>query len=133
MAHLHCISYARGHRIKRMGVHGCCLSPFLVSRWWTRYIERRPIELHGLHGCKSTLCMVLMVRARSKNNVLKSQAVSKIVHCFCFKAVSEIVQCFCFKAVSEIAQCFLFIKQKAFVLGKLPLVEIPTVSFSLWA
>ena len=49
------------------------------------------MELHGLHGCKSTLCMVLMVRARSKNNVLKSKAVSEIVQCLCFKAVSEIV------------------------------------------
>ena len=35
------------------------------------------------------------------------------------------------KEVSEIVQCFLFIKQKAFVLDKGPLVEITTVSFSL--
>ena len=126
-----------------MGVHGCCLSPFLVNGWWTRYIGRRPIELHGLHGYKSTLYMVLMVRAQSKDNILKSQAISEIVQCFCFKAVleivqcfcfksiSKIVQCFCFKAVSEIVQCFLFIKQKAFVLDKGSLVEIPIVSFSL--
>ena len=65
--------------------------------------------------------MVLMVRAQSRDNVLKSQA------------VSEIVQCFCFKAVSKIVQCFLFIKQKALVLDKGPLDEIPMVSFSLWA
>ena len=77
--------------------------------------------------------MMLMVRARSRDNVLKSQAVSEIVQCFCFKAVSKIVQCFCFKEVSEIVQCVLFIKQKAFVLDKGPLVEIPMVSFSLWA
>ena len=77
--------------------------------------------------------MVLMVWARSRDNVLKSQAVSEIVQCFGFKAVSEIVQCCCFKAVSEIVQYFLFIKQKAFVLDKGPLVEIPIVSFSLWA
>ena len=76
MTHLHCISYAWGHRVKRVGVHGCCHSPFLVNGW---YIGRRPIEFHGLHSCKSTLCMVLMVRARSKDNVLKSQAVSEIV------------------------------------------------------
>ena len=63
--------------------------------------------------------MVLMVQARSRDNVLKSQP------------VSEIFQCFCFKEVSEIVQCFLFIKQKAFVLDKGPLVEIPMVSFSL--
>ena len=56
--------------------------------------------------------MVLMVRARSRDNVLKSQAVLKIVQCFCFKAVLEIVQ------------CFLFTKQKAFVLDKGTLVEI---------
>ena len=118
MAHLHCISYARGHRVKRVGVHGCCHSPFLVNGWWTQYIGRRPIELHGLHGCKSTLCMVLMVRARSKDNALQSQA------------VLEIVQCFFFKSVSKIVQCFLFIKQKPFVLDKGPLVEIPMVSFS---
>ena len=80
-----------------------------MNGWWTRYIGRRATEIHGLHGCKSTLCMVLMVRARSKDNVLKSQAVLKIV------------------------QCFLFIKQKSFVLDKGPLVEIPMVSFSLWA
>ena len=67
------------------------------------------------------MSMVLMVRDRSKDNVLKSQA------------VSEIVQCFCLKAVSEIVQCFLFIKQIAFVLDKGPLVEMPMVSFSLWA
>ena len=131
MTYLHCISYAWGHRVKRVGVHGCFHSPFLVNRWWTQYIRRRSIELHGLHGCKSTLCMVLMVLARSRDNVLKSQAVSKIVQCFCFKVVSEIVQCFCFKVVSEIVQCFLFIKQKAFVLDKGPLVEIPMESFSL--
>ena len=107
MAHLHCISYARGHCLKWVGVQGCCHSPFLVNGWWTRYIRRRPIDLHGLHGCKSTLCMVLMVRARSRDNILKSQAVSKIVQCFCFKAVSEIIECFCFKAVWEIVQCFL--------------------------
>ena len=89
--------------------------------------------------------MVLIVRALSKDNVLKSQAVSEIFQCFCFKEVSEIVQCFCFKAVSEIVQyfcfkavseivqCFFFIKQKAFVLDNRPLVEIPMVSFSLWA
>ena len=89
--------------------------------------------------------MVLMVWARSRDNVLKSRAVSEIVQCFGFKAVSEIVQCccfkavseivqgFCFKAVSEIVQYFLFIKQKAFVLDKGPLVEIPIVSFLLWA
>ena len=65
--------------------------------------------------------MVLMVWARSRDNVLKSQEVSKIIQCFRFKAVSEIVQ------------CFLFMKQKAFVLDKGPLVEIPIVSFSLWA
>ena len=70
--------------------------------------------------------MVLMVQARTKDNVLKSQAVLEIVQCFCFKVVSEIVQffcfkvfseivqCFCFKAVSEIIQCFLFIKTKSF-------------------
>ena len=121
MAHLHYISYAQENRVKWVGVHGCCLSLFLVNGCWTRYIGRRPIELQGLHGCKSTLCMVLMVRARSKDNVLKSQA------------VSEIVQCFCFKAVLEIVQCFLFIKQKAFVLDKGPLVEIPMVIFSFWA
>ena len=91
-----------------MGVHGCYLSPFLVNEWWTRYIGRHPIELHGLHGCKSTLYMVLMVWARSKDNVLKSQAVSEIVQCFCFKVVLEIVQFFCFKAISEIVQCFYF-------------------------
>ena len=108
MTHLHCISYARGHRVKRVGVHGCCHSPFLVNGWWTRYIGRCPIELHGLHGYKSTLCMVLMVRACSKYNVLKSQEVSKSVQCFCFKAVSESVQCICFKAVSEIVQYFCF-------------------------
>ena len=108
MAHLHCISYARGYRVKRVGVHGYCHSPFLVNGWWTRYIGRRPIEIHGLHGCKLTPCMVLMVRARSRDNVLKSQAVLEIVQCFCFKAVSEIVHCFCFKAVSEIVQCFCF-------------------------
>ena len=97
MAHLHCNSYARGHRIKRVGVHGCCHSPFLVNKWWTQYIGRHPIELQDLHGCKLTLCMVLMVRPRSKDNVLKSQAVSKIVQGFCFIAVSEIVQCFVLK------------------------------------
>ena len=75
-------------------MHGCCLSPFLVNGWWTRCIGRRLIKLHGLHGCKSTLCMVLMVLARFKDNVLKSQEVSDIVQCFCFKAVSETVQCF---------------------------------------
>ena len=75
--------------------------------------------------------MVLMVRARSTDNVLKSQAVLEIVQCFCFKMVSEIVQCFCFKAVSEIVQRFLFIKQKTFVLDKGPLVEIPMVSLLL--
>ena len=133
MAHLHCISYARGHRVKWVGVYGCCHSPFLVNGWWTRYIRQRPIELHGLHGCKSTLCMVLMVRARSRDNVLKSQAVSEIVQCFCFKVVSEIVQCFCFKPVSEIVQCFLFVKTTSFCLDKGPLVEIEMVSFSLWA
>ena len=121
MAHLHYISYARGHRVKWVGVHGYCHSPFLVNEWWTRYIERRPIELHSLHGCESTLCMVLMVPAWSKDNVLKSEEVSGIVQCFCFKVVLKIVQ------------CFLFIKQKAFVLDKGPLIEIPMVSFSLWA
>ena len=55
--------------------------------------------------------MVLMVRAWSRDNVLKSEAISGIVQCFCFKAVSEIVQ------------CFLFIKQKVFVLDKGPLIE----------
>ena len=45
-------------------------------------LGRRPIELHGLHGCKSTMCMVLMVWARSKDNVLKSQTVSEIVQYF---------------------------------------------------
>ena len=82
MAYLHCISYARGHRIKLVGLHGCCHSPFLVNGWWTRYIGRHPIELHGLHGCKSTMFMVLMVRAGSRDNVLKSQAVLEIVQCF---------------------------------------------------
>ena len=38
--------------------------------------------------------MVLMVLARSKDNVLKSQEVSEIVQCFCFKAVSETFQRF---------------------------------------
>ena len=76
---------------KMGGVHGCYHSPFLVNRWWTRYIGRRPIELHCIRGCISTLCMVLMVRARSRDNVLKSQAVSEIVQCFYFKAVSDIV------------------------------------------
>ena len=94
MAQLHCISYAQGHCVKWVGVHGCCLSPFLVNGWWTQYIGRCPIELHGFHGCKSTLCMVLMVRARSRDNVLKSHAVSDIFQCFCFNAISEIVQCF---------------------------------------
>ena len=120
MTHLHCISYARGHRIKRVGVHGCCHSPFLVNGWWTRYIGRCPIELHGLHDYKSTLCTVLLVRAQSRDKVLKSHAVSEIVKCFCFKAVLEIVQCFyfkavlkivqffCFKVVSEIVECFCF-------------------------
>ena len=75
--------------------------------------------------------MVLMVRARSTNNVLKSQAGLEIVQCFCFKMVSEIVQFFCFKAVSEVVQRFLFIKQKNFVLDKGPLVKIPMVSLSL--
>ena len=79
MAHLHCISYTQGHRIKWVGVHGFCLSPFLVNGWWTRYIGRRLIELHGLHDCKSTLCMVLMVRDRSRDNVLKSKEVSETV------------------------------------------------------
>ena len=50
--------------------------------------------------------MVLMVRARSKDNVLKSQVILEIVQCFYFKAVSEIVQFFCFKAVLEIVQCY---------------------------
>ena len=94
MAHLHYISYVRGHRVKRVGVYGYYLSPFLVNGRWTRYIGRRLIKLQAFHGCKSTLCMVLMVRARSKENFLKSQAVSEIVQCFCFKAVSEAVQCF---------------------------------------
>ena len=67
MAHLHCISYAQGHRVKRVGVHGCCLSPFLVNGWWTRYIGRRPIKLHDIHGCKSTLCMVLIVEIVSSS------------------------------------------------------------------
>ena len=79
MTYLHCISYARGHRVKWVGVHGCCHSPFLVNEWWIRYVGRCPIELHGLHGCKSTLCMVLMVRAWSRDNVLKSKAVSENV------------------------------------------------------
>ena len=38
--------------------------------------------LHDLHGCKSTLCvllMVLMVVNQSRDNVLKSQAVFDIV------------------------------------------------------
>ena len=87
MAHLHYISYARGHRTKRVGVHGCCHSPFLVNGWWTRYIGQCPIEPHGLHGCKSTLCMVLMVQARSRDNVLKSQAVLEIVQCFLLKRI----------------------------------------------
>ena len=65
--------------------------------------------------------MVLMVPAWSKDNVLKSEEVSGIVQCFCFKVVLKIVQ------------CFLFIKQKAFVLDKGPLIEIPMVSFSLLA
>ena len=82
MAHLHCISYAWGHRLKWVSVHGCCHSPFLVNGWWTRYIGR-PIELHSLYGCKSTLCMVLMGRAQSRDNVVKIQAVSEIVQCFC--------------------------------------------------
>ena len=98
MAHLHCISYAGGHRVKRVGVHGCFHSPFLVNGWWTRYIGQRSIELHSLHGCKSSLCMVLMVQARSRDKVLKSQAVSKIVQCFRFKSVLKFVQFFCFKA-----------------------------------
>ena len=119
MTYLHCISYAGGYRVKRVGVHGCCLSPFLVNGSWTRYIRRCPIEIHGLHGCKSTSCMVLMVRAQFRDNVLMSQA------------VSEIVQCFCFKAVSEIVQYFLFMKQKVFILDKGPLVKIPMVSLSL--
>ena len=122
-----------GYRVKWVGVHGCCHSPFLVNGWGTRYIGRRPIEPHSLHGCKSTLCMVMMVRARSKDNVLKSQAVLEIFQCFCFKVISEIVQCFCFKEVMEIVQSFLFIKLKAFVLDKGPFIEIPMVSFSLWA
>ena len=118
MAQLHCISYVRRHRVKRVGVHGCRLSPFLVNGWWTRYIGQRPIELHGLHGCKSTLCMALMVWARSRDNVLKIQAVSEIVQCFCFKAVLEIVQCFRFKVISEIVQyCFFIYKTKSFCFG----------------
>ena len=80
MTHLHCISYARGRHVKGVGLHGCRLSPFFVNRWWTLYIGQRPIEFHGLHGCKSTLCLVLMVWARSRDNVQKSQAVSKSVH-----------------------------------------------------
>ena len=99
------MSYAPGLRVKWVGVNGCCHSPFLVNGWWTRYIRRRLTEFHGLHDFKSTLCTVLMVRAQSRDKVLKSQAVLEIVQCFCFKAVSEIVQCFCFKAVLEIVQC----------------------------
>ena len=156
MTHLHCISYVQGHRVKQVGVHGCCLSPFLVNGWWTRYIGRRLIEIYGIHGCKSTLCMVLMVRARSRDNVLKSQAVSEILQCLCFKAVSEIVQCFVLKRFRRLSNAFVlkwfrrlfnafvlkrfwrlsnvFIyKTKSFFLDKGPLVEIPMVSFSLWA
>ena len=92
MAHLHCISYAQGHRVKRVRVHGCYLSLFLVNGWWTRYIGLCPIELHDLHGCKTTLCRVLIVGAQSKDNVLKSHTVLEIVQCFCFKAISETVQ-----------------------------------------
>ena len=57
------ISNARGHRMKWVCVHVYCHPPFLVNGWWTRYLGRRPIEFHGLHGCKLTLCLVLIVRA----------------------------------------------------------------------
>ena len=50
--------------MKWVYVHGCCHSPFLVNWWWTRYLGRHPIEFHGLHGCKLTLCLVLIVQAR---------------------------------------------------------------------
>ena len=106
MAHLHCISNAQGHCVKRVGMHGCCHSPFFVNGQWTRYIRRRPIELYSLHGCKSTLCMVLMVRAWSKDNVLNCQAVLEIVQCICFKEVSEIVQSFCLKRFQRLSNAF---------------------------
>ena len=50
--------------MKWVCVHGYCHSPFLVNGWWTRYLERRPIEFHGLHGYKLTLRFVLIMRAR---------------------------------------------------------------------
>ena len=59
-----CISYVWGHRMKWVCVNGCSHSPFLVNGWWTRYLGQRPIEFHGLHGCKLTLCSVLIVRAQ---------------------------------------------------------------------
>ena len=59
--------------------------------------------------------------------------VSKTIQCFCFQTVSEIVQCFCFKVKQfrRLSNFFLFINQKAFVLDKGPLFEIPMLSFSL--
>ena len=59
-----CISYAQGHRMKWVYVHGCFHPPFLVNGWWTRYLRQRPIEFNGLHGCKLTLHFVLIVQAR---------------------------------------------------------------------
>ena len=38
--------------MKWVCAHGCCHSPLLVNGWWTQYLRRRPIEFHGLHGCK---------------------------------------------------------------------------------
>ena len=57
--------------------------------------------------------------------------VYEVVQCFYFKVVSKIVQCIFFKVVSKIVQCFLFLKQKAFVSEKGPLVGILMVSLSL--
>ena len=73
-----------------MDVRGCCHSPFLVNGWWTRYVRRRLIELHGLHSCKSTLCMVLMVLAQSRDNVLKSKAVLEYFQMISNKAANYV-------------------------------------------
>ena len=55
--------------MKQVCLHGCCHSPFLVNGWWTRYLRRHPIEFHGLHGCKLTLRLVLIVRAQKWDTV----------------------------------------------------------------
>ena len=65
--------------------------------------------------------------------LLNKAVYRRLSNAFVLKRFMRLSNVFVLKWFRRLANVFLFIKQKYFVLDNGPLVEIPMVSFSLWA